>query len=522
MAGEHNGFNEDGLWEVASHLDAVLDSLADHAILTLDINGFVTSWNKAAEKTKGYTRDEIVGQHFSLFYSDEDRKFGEPDEALRIAAESGRFETEGWRYRKDGSAFWANIVIQPLKDREHILKGFVKVTRDNSERLHLDKLRDELQQSQKMELVGQLTGGVAHDFNNLLTAIESTFALIGTISRNARVERYLDINRVAIDRSRKLIAQLLAFSRKQVLNPRLSNINEVASVFDALLQRAVGERVRINWRLAPKLPLVNIDAAHLQSALLNLVINARDAMPDGGLLTILTEVVTLPPYAYEVPFDVPAGVYVALGVADTGTGMTPEVRMRAVEPFFTTKDVGKGTGLGLSQCFGFARQSGGTLVIESIVGSGTTVTILLPLGEGEAVVPKADAAKTILLVEDDDTVRALTADVLRMLGHVVIEAADASDAISQIQKDLTIDHLFTDIIMPNDINGVQLVMKARELRPELLALLASGYPRDTLRDLAGLPDDVEFLPKPYTMSDLLAKFGGVSPNKKAPDAEEVN
>ncbi len=515
MGGQDSVVAQGDLWEVTSHLDAVLDSLADHAILTLDVDGVVTSWNRAAEQTKGYTRDEIIGQHFSLFYSDDDRKFGEPGEALRTAAASGRYETEGWRYRKDGSSFWANVVIQPLKDRDGTVQGFVKVTRDVSDRLHLDKLRDELQQSQKLELVGQLTGGVAHDFNNLLTAIESTFQLIRNITKDSRVERYLDINRIAIDRSRKLIAQLLAFSRKQVLNPKLSNINEVASVFDVLLQRAVGERIRINWRLAPKLPLVNIDPGHLQSALLNLVVNARDAMPNGGLLTIFTEVRTLPPNAHDVPFDLPAGVYVALGVADSGTGMTPDVRRRAVEPFFTTKDIGKGTGLGLSQCFGFARQSGGTLTIESIVGSGTTVSIILPVAKGQSLA-KADGAKTILLVEDDEAVRALTADVLRMLGHVVLEAADASDAISQIQKDLTIDYLFSDIIMPNDMNGVELVMKARTLRPELSALLASGYPRDTLRETMNLPEDVAFLQKPYTMSDLMTKFGGAVPTTTTP------
>ena len=496
--------------EPISSLEAVLDSLTDHAVFRLDDGGRVISWNKAAEKNKGYQASEIIGQHFSVFYTQDDQENDLPARGLAEARETGRCQTEGLRVRKDGTRFHADVVIQPLLGAGGRMNGFVKVTRNIDDRYTLQKLRDELQHSQRFELVGQLTGGIAHDFNNLLTAIESTFELIRLSSDDERIERYLSINRVAIDRSRKLIAQLLAFSRKQILHPKPMNVNDAASVFAELLQKAVGDGIRLTWRLTHDIPYVNIDGGHMQSALMNLVINARDAMPAGGELTIFSERRHVGPEEFEAPYDIPAGLYVAIGVTDTGTGMSEEVARRCVEPFFTTKDVGRGTGLGLSQCFGFARQSGGTLEIRTVEWEGATVAILLPTARDSAA---SDGSKrTVLLVEDDSSVRELAAELLRTLGYSVIEAADAVEALSLLQRDLSINLLFTDIVMPNGINGLQLLTRAREMRPGLPAVLTSGYTQTMVIGTVDAPSNAPFLRKPYTLEDLRESLSGQQPS----------
>ncbi len=492
-------------------MDAVINSLVDHAIFTLDTDGNITSWNTAAEKTKGYTEAEIIGQHFSRFYTAEDRALDLPGLALRMAVEKGRHEAEGWRVRKDADLFWANVVIQPLADRRGKIEGFVKVTRDITQNLQVENLREELHQSQKLEMVGQLTGGVAHDFNNLLTAIGATHDLVRKYANDARVDRIMEVNKTALDRSRKLISQLLAFSRKQLLYPQTCSLNDLIVVFDVLLHKAVGETVIFCLDLQPDLPPACIDQGQFQSALLNLVVNARDAMPAGGELKVFTDRVSLTEANYPPPYDVPAGDYIVLGVGDTGRGMSPHVRAKAFEPFFTTKEPGAGTGLGLSQCYGFARQSGGTLVIESQEGQGTTVRLLLPAMARSVDVAPQPSNRTILFVDDDLTVRVLVAEILRDMGHTVIEAEDAQDALHQLHNDVSIDFLFTDIIMPNGMDGLRLIAAARDIRPGLRALLASGYPRDVLRDLARLPDDVVYLAKPYSRSDLAANFGAYPP-----------
>jgi nitrogen fixation/metabolism regulation signal transduction histidine kinase len=352
---------------------------------------------------------------------------------------------------------------------------------------------------------------VAHDFNNLLTAIEATHDLVRRYANDARVDRIMDVNKTALDRSRKLISQLLAFSRKQVLYPKNSSINDLISVFDVLLQKAVGEKVTFSLELKQDLATACIDQGQFQSALLNLVVNARDAMPGGGMLKVFTDRMSLTEANYPPPYDVPAGDYIVLGVSDNGRGMSHYVRAKAFEPFFTTKEPGAGSGLGLSQCYGFARQSGGTLVIESQEGQGTTVRLLLPALTTSATVAAQPSNRTILFVDDDLAVRVLVAEILRDLGHTVIEAEDAHDALQQLHNDVRIDFLFTDIIMPNGMDGLQLIAAARDIRPGLRALLASGYPRDVLRDLARLPDDVTYLAKPYSRSDLSANFGAYPP-----------
>jgi PAS domain S-box-containing protein len=504
-----SGTATDGHWDANAHLDAVLDSLVDHAVIGLDLGGRIASWNKGAERTKGYSAGEAIGRHFSCFYLPEDREAGLPGEVLALAAANGRHEAEGWRLRKDGSRFWASVVVQRLLDRDGVARGFVKVTRDATERKEMEKLREELHHAQKLEMVGQLTGGLAHDFNNLLTAIDASYQLVRHYAQDERIERVLEVNRVAIDRSKKLIAQLLAFSRKQTLVPKPSDINQLVLVFDYLLERSVGDSVRLRWDLQPDLPMVACDQGQLQSVLLNLVVNARDAMPAGGELTVFTEAVHLTASSVPPPHAVPDGQYVVLGVRDTGTGMPPDVWARAIEPFFTTKEVGKGSGLGLSQCYGFARQSGGTLTIETEEGAGTTVRVILPAGAQLPAARTADGGLTILLVDDDAPVRTLMSEALRLHGYTVIEAEDAGSALDHLRREVPIDCLFTDIIMPGGMNGLELVKAARGVRPALPSLLASGYPRDVLRGLARLPDDTVFLPKPYSINDLIMQVSGL-------------
>jgi PAS domain S-box-containing protein len=496
--------NDDSPAKVTAQLDVILNCIYDHAILFLDLEGNITSWNVGAEKVKGFTEAEIIGRNFSCFYSDEDIASGQPQKALAVARDSGRYEVQGWRLRKNGERFWADILIHPVHDRLGGITGFVKMTRDITLQHHLDILKEDYAQSQKQEMIGQLTGGVAHDFNNLLTVIEAGHQLVAKYSDDRRISRVLEVNKVALDKSRRLIAQLLAFSRKQVLKPAATNINDTISLFDMLIEKAVDGNRNVQWNLAPELPQAYIDAAQLQSALLNLIVNARDAMPGGGTLKIFTETKILNSSNFKTPSNVPAGRYVVVGVTDTGTGMSAELCDRAIEPFFTTKDVGQGSGLGLSQCYGFARQSGGTLVIDSAHGRGTTVRIFLPALDTREKPVASCNHRTILLVDDEFAIRSLVSEMLRGLGHTVLEAEDARDAMQQLQTNASIDYLFTDIIMPNGINGLELLAEARSIRPGLPALLASGYPRDVLRNIAQLQDDVMFMQKPYTIEKLQA------------------
>ncbi len=492
---------EDVLANAASQLDVILNCIYDHAILFLDLEGNITSWNIGAEKMHGFTEAEITGRNFASFYLAEDVADDLPQKALAAARDTGRYKTQQWRLRKNGDRFRADILIHPVHDKLGDITGFVKITRDVTLQHQLDLSKEDYNQTQKQEMLGQLTGGVAHDFNNLLTVIDAGHQLVAKYSDDSRISRVLEVNKVAIDKSRKLIAQLLAFSRKQVLKPTPTHINNTISVFDVLIEKAVGSNRSVQWNLAPELPQAAIDSAQLQSALLNLIVNARDATPDGGIIKVFTETKILKSPNFKVPSNVPAGRYIVLGVADTGIGMSEAVRERAIEPFFTTKDVGQGTGLGLSQCFGFARQSGGTLVIDSVEGRGTTVRIFLPALEVEEKPSQSDH-RTILLVDDEFAIRSLVGEMLRGLGHTVVEAEDARDALQQLQTNASIDYLFTDIIMPNGINGLELLEVARSIRPGLPALLASGYPRDVLRNIAQLQDDVMLLQKPYTIDKL--------------------
>jgi signal transduction histidine kinase/CheY-like chemotaxis protein len=417
---------------------------------------------------------------------------------------------EGWRVRKDGTRFWANVVIDPVRDEDGTLLGFAKITRDISERRALEQAREQLHQAQKMETVGQLTGGVAHDFNNLLTAVNNSLHLIGQLTSDGRIQRLVNTAVRAVERGAKLTSQLLAFSRKQTLKPQMSDLNELISVFDALLRRAVGDAVQIELDLQRQACLAEVDQAQFQSALLNLIVNARDAMSDstGGKITVSTRDLTIDETRAAELGEIAPGDYFEITVADTGTGMPPDVAAKAIEPFYTTKEVGKGSGLGLSQVYGFVRQSGGQMEIKSEVGRGTAVRLYLPCSHGiradepmSGNRPTERKTPSVLVVEDDAELLDITIEMLKAFGYEVHTASNAPEALNVLDQDVPIDVLFTDIVMPKGMDGVALAREVRRRHPGIRVLLTSGYARDVLRNHR--PDtDMEFISKPYRMPEL--------------------
>jgi PAS domain S-box-containing protein len=494
----------------------LVESVVDYALFTLDLAGNIRSWNPGAERLKGYVADEIIGRHFSIFYTEEARAAGEPAAVLAKASSAGGFEGEGWRLRKDGSRFWANVVIDPIRDEKGELIGFTKITRDITERRSLEQAKEQLHQAQKMETVGQLTGGVAHDFNNLLTAVSGSHALLRPMIADPRAQRLLDTAERAVARGAKLTQQLLAFSRQHRLRPEKANANELIAASEGLLRHATGELAELTLDLEPGLWLSNIDQTQFQSALLNLIVNARDASEEtGGQITIETRNVELDQARAKALGEICAGHYVMIAVSDRGKGMTAETKARAIEPFFTTKDPGRGSGLGLSQVYGFARQSNGQIEIDSTVGSGTTVRLFLPTHPEQDAAINGSAetvrrAGTVLITEDDPDVLAIAVETLRALGYEVYSAANASEALTILQRGTPVDVLFSDIVMPGGMNGVELAREARRLRPGISVLLASGYSRPGIQPEEG----TNFIPKPYQMPELARRLEALLPRPR--------
>jgi PAS domain S-box-containing protein len=378
----------EALRESEQQFQLLVQGVKDYAIFMLDPQGRITTWNSGAERIKGYRAEEIIGEHFSRFYMEEDQREDVPTRSLLAAATEGRYEAEGWRVRKDGSRFRASVVIDAIRDDAGKLIGFAKVTRDVTER-HLaqemlDQARERLLQWQKMEAVGQLTGGVAHDFNNLLTIVignlETAQRHLGALTGGAasRLKRSLDNAMRGAQRAATLTQRLLAFSRQQALNPKPLDLNKFIAAEVEFLERSLGEMIEVEAVGSAGLWPVEVDAHQLGAALLNLAVNARDAMPNGGKLTIETSNALLDQDYCRANPEVIPGQYVMIAVSDNGTGMTKDVVDRAFEPFFSTKGVGQGSGLGLSQVYGFIKQSKGHIKIYSEVGEGTTVKIYLP------------------------------------------------------------------------------------------------------------------------------------------------
>ncbi|HXO68352.1 MAG TPA: PAS domain S-box protein, partial [Bradyrhizobium sp.] len=496
----------------------LVQGVTDYSIFMLSPEGHVTNWNLGAARIKGYQADEIVGAHFSRFYTAEDAAEGLPARSLATAAVEGRFETEGWRVRKDGSRFWANVVIDAIRDEEGQLVGFVKITRDVTERKNaheeLEKARAALLQSQKMEALGKLTGGVAHDFNNVLQVLRGNLELLeGRHGRDAWTKERLGKAIEAVEHGANLASQLLAFGRRQALQPIVVNLAVMLRGMDDMLRRALGEIIHVETVISGGLWNTLVDPNHLENVVLNLAINARDAMPEGGKLTLELSNAMLDDHYSALDADVREGQYVLLAITDTGTGMPADVLERAFEPFFTTKPEGQGTGLGLSMAYGFIKQSGGHIRIYSEPAHGTIVKIYLPRSlesavDLEPVQPLAltGGSETILVVEDDRRVQATVVETLRQLGYAVLKANDAQSALAIVQSGAHIDLLFTDIVMPGTMRSTELAKLATRALPHLKVLYTSGYTQNAIVHGGRLDAGVHLLSKPYSREQLASKI----------------
>jgi PAS domain S-box-containing protein len=496
----------------------LVQGVTDYAIYMLDPDGRVTSWNPGAERIKQYRADEIVGAHFSQFYTEKDRQKGEPQQALETARHEGRVEREGWRIRKDGTQFWAHVVIDPIRDDTGAIIGFAKITRDITERREmqkaLDQARETLFQSQKMDAIGQLTGGIAHDFNNLLMAILGSLELVGKrLPENPRVTPLIDNAIQAAQRGTALTQRMLAFARRQDLDLEPVDVPTLVRGMTDLLQRSLGPSIPIETRFPLLLGPVNADVNQLEMALLNLVLNARDAMPDGGTIVIAAREENV---AAGAAGGLRPGRYVCLSVSDTGEGMDKATLTRAMEPFFTTKGVGRGTGLGLSMVHGMTEQSGGRFVLKSRKNDGTTAELWLPLAKAVKGAREAERAPkeggqptrplVVLAVDDDGLVLMNTTLMLQELGHTVLEAGSGKQALDILRREPAVDLVITDHAMPH-MTGVQLAATIREERPELPIILATGYAELPPGAETGLPK----LAKPFRQQDLMEAVAAAFP-----------
>ena len=485
----------------------LVQGVTDYAIFMLDPEGRVTNWNAGAERIKGYTPEEIVGEHFSRFYTDEDRVAELPKRALETALETGRCETEGWRVRKDGSRFWASVVLDAIRGDDGELIGFAKITRDMTEKreaqLRLEESREQLFRAQKIEALGLLTGGLAHDFNNLLTAIlGATDLALRNLGDENRLRRMLDGIRNSAQRGAGITRQLLAFARAQPLELKTIDLRTFLPDVTTLLRPSVRSNIEVSVEISANVLNIESDPAALELALLNLAFNARDAMKEGGTLKISATNETL-----NGRPDGLHGDFVALRVTDSGEGMSPETMNRVFEPFFTTKAFGEGTGLGLSQVFGFAKQIGGSVTVDSKPGKGTTFILYLPASRGEAPDTKADGPHSkgrVLLVEDDHLVSELAAAMLNELGFEAVVTHSAKEALERLSGDRRPTLVFTDVVMPGGISGIELARKVRSRFPELPILLTTGYSEQVAAQM-----EFPLLPKPYEIQSLAAAISNL-------------
>ena len=486
---------QDALTELTkseSQFKTLVGAVTDYALYMLDPTGIVSNWNAGGERIKGYRPEEIIGQHFSRFYTPIDQAAAKPAKALEIARDTGHYEEEGWRVRKDGSFFWASVVIDPIRNDAGELIGFAKITRDISERKEAQEklfaVQRQLAESQKLDALGQLTGGVAHDFNNLLMIISGNIHTIRKDVTGEKALRALQSIDNASQRAASLTRQLLTFARRQSVQPQSIALFERLNVLRDVLNSGLGSSVSLTIDVADDVWNIVADPNEFETALVNLVINARDAMPEGGSVTISAK-------------NIPEKAQVAISVEDTGVGIPDDIASKVFDPFFTTKAVGKGTGLGLSQVHGFAHQAGGAVTLNSILGTGTTITMCLPkastLQAPELAARSLKGNGTVLLVEDNPEVATVSTSLLEQLGYNVRWATDAPAALAELEKD-GIDIVFSDIVMPGKMDGVGLAKTIRAKNPNIPILLVTGYSASTKE----IGTQFAVLRKPYQLHEL--------------------
>jgi PAS domain S-box-containing protein len=488
---------EETLRQSQEQFRLLVQGVTDYAIYMLDPTGRVSNWNVGAQRIKGYLPEEIIGL---------------PRTALEVATREGRFEREGWRVRKDGSRFWAHVIIDAIRGDNGELLGFAKITRDVTERREaqekLERTQEAFMQAQKLEAIGQLTGGVAHDFNNLLMAVLGSLELMRKkLPDDPKLLSLLENAMRGAERGAALTKRMLAFARRQELNRETVDVPDLVRGMTELLQRSLGTAVSLEVRFPPRLPPVLADTHQLELALLNLTVNARDAMPYGGEIVIAANEVTVG----DDDSRLKPGRYLHLRVSDNGSGMNEDTLRRATEPFFTTKEPGKGTGLGLSMVHGLAEQFGGRFNLRSRVNEGTTAELWLPVAQPGAnatdasrnddAAPRQAAPLRIVAVDDDPLVLTNTVAMLEYLGHVCYAASSGQQALDILKSDDQIDLVLTDQIMPK-MTGLQLASAIQRDRPGLPIILTSGY--------AGIEHDetvnVPRLSKPFTLDQLAAQI----------------
>jgi PAS domain S-box-containing protein len=498
----------EALRESDRQLRLLVENVVDYALYMLDTRGMISSWNPGAQRIKGYRAEEIVGRHFSEFYTPAERQAGVPARALAAAAATGTYEAEGWRVRKDGSTFWASVVIDAVYDEGGVLVGFAKITRDITEQRNvqaaLRATQEQLLQAQKMEALGQLTGGVAHDFNNLLMVVSGRAEGLRKRLTEPQDVRAIEAIQMAASRGERLTRQLLAFSRRQALVPVAIDLNARIDAFRDVLVSSARRNIALTIDIPSGTWPILVDVTELELALVNIIINARDAIAKTGAIAISAENVRLRP---EDTPEAIEGEFVALHVADSGSGIPADVLPRIFEPFFTTKQLDRGTGLGLSQVYGFSRQSGGTVSVKSELGFGATVTMYLPrthravepiAKSGDPPADDVRSGDTILIVEDNAEIRAVARALLEQLGYQVEETETATEALERLTADNRIALVFSDVMLPGGLSGLQLAAAVEERFPEIPIVLTTGY----AKAFASIENRFPLLRKPYQLSAL--------------------
>ena len=468
--------------------------------------------NPAFINMTGYGEDELLGRN-CRFLQGPDTDPETVAEVRRALEQKREVSVDILNYKKNGASFWNALFISPVYDEAGEVIYFFASQLDISRRRDAE---DSLRQAQKMEAVGQLTGGIAHDFNNLLTVIQGFTDILHAQLREeagvdpAKARRAVNAISQAAERGSALTQQLLAFARKQKLQRRVVNLNELVTNLEPLIEQTSAGRVQIETRLSQDICNARIDPVQAEMALMNLLINARDAMPDGGVIHIESRICEV---GEEDQGELKPGSYAELAVRDHGFGMSPEVLQRVVEPFFTTKEQGKGTGLGLSMVYGFVRQSGGALLIESKPGQGTVARMLFPCDAADAdaakAAPQVQGARargeTVLVVEDQIDVGDYAQAVLEEFGYRVLRADEGRGALDILDREGSIDLLFTDLIMPGAMNGVLLAREARKRRPRIKVLLTTGYAEASIERVDARGAEFELISKPYRRTELAAK-----------------